>query len=137
MMRTRVQICCIATREEAAMAIDAGTDRIGLVDPMLVDAVEPIVLEALGRRASGTRLLQVLHVQDGAAVGELGGTGRVHDWSVRRQVVAAVDRPVILAGGPNPENISRGIRNEGRLDRARLQVFMQNVEQADLERATR
>ena len=224
-MRTRVKICCIATREEAAMAIDAGADLIGLVGPMpsgpgpidletaaaiasaappgiapvlltsaadldrletelrlvrpavlqLVDAVEPMVLEALRRHEAGTRLLQVLHVRDGAvveaaralaplvdgflldsgrpeaAVEELGGTGRVHDWAVSRQVVDAVDRPVFLAGGPNPENISRaiaevrpfgvdlctGVRNEGRLDPALLQAFMQNVEQADLERATR
>ena len=33
-MRTRVKICCIATREEAAMAIDAGADLLGLVGPM-------------------------------------------------------------------------------------------------------
>ncbi len=33
-MRTRVKICCIATVEEAAMAIDAGADLLGLVGPM-------------------------------------------------------------------------------------------------------
>ena len=33
-MRTRVKVCCIASREEAAMAIDAGADLLGLVGPM-------------------------------------------------------------------------------------------------------
>lgn len=223
-MRTRVKICCIATREEAAMAIDAGADLIGLVGPMpsgpgpidlgtaaaiardvppgvavvllssatdldrleaelhrvrpavlqLVDAVEPGVLDALRRHGGGTRLLQVLHVRDGAvvdaaralaplvdgflldsgrpdaAVAELGGTGRVHDWAVSRQVAAAVDRPVFLAGGLTPGNIGRaiaevgpfgvdlcsGIRRRGCLDRELLGAFMKNVNQADLKRAT-
>ena len=179
-MRTRVKICCIASHEEAAMAIAAGADLVGLVGPMpsgpgpidldsaaaiarglppgvgavllssatgldrleaelrlvrpavlqLVDAIEPRVLEALRRHVGGTRLLQVLHVEDGAvieaaravaplvdgllldsgrpdaAIKELGGTGRVHDWRLSRQVVEAVDRPVFLAGGLGPANIA-------------------------------
>ncbi len=33
-MRTRVKICCIASREEAAMAMALGADLLGLVGPM-------------------------------------------------------------------------------------------------------
>ncbi len=33
-MRTRIKICCIASREEAQMAIDAGADALGLVAAM-------------------------------------------------------------------------------------------------------
>ncbi|MEP4313276.1 MAG: phosphoribosylanthranilate isomerase [Anderseniella sp.] len=33
-MRTRIKICCIASREEAQMAIDAGADAVGLVARM-------------------------------------------------------------------------------------------------------
>lgn len=33
-MRTRVKICCIASREEAAMAMAQGADLLGLVGPM-------------------------------------------------------------------------------------------------------
>jgi len=222
-MRIRVKVCCIATPEEAAMAIDAGADLIGLVGPMpsgpgpidletaaaiarglppgigsvllssatdldllqaelrlvrptvlqLVDAVEPELLEALRRQVGGTRLLQVLHVQDAgvvdearelaslvdgflldsgrpdAAVKELGGTGRVHDWRLSRRVVAAVDRPVFLAGGLNPANVARaiaevrpfgvdlcsGIRRSGQLDPDLLQDFIQGVRGADAARA--
>ena len=34
MPRTRVKICCIATPEEARMAIDAGASALGLVSRM-------------------------------------------------------------------------------------------------------
>ncbi len=33
-MRTRVKVCCIASEEEAAMAVRAGVDAIGLVGAM-------------------------------------------------------------------------------------------------------
>ena len=38
-------------------------------------------------------------------VKELGGTGRVHDWSISRKIREIVRKPVFLAGGLNPENI--------------------------------
>lgn len=34
MVRTRVKICCISSPEEAALALDAGADALGLVGPM-------------------------------------------------------------------------------------------------------
>lgn len=136
----------------------------------LVDAVEPRVLEALRRHKGGTRLLQVLHVRDAtvldeaqdlsplvdgflldsgrpdAAIKELGGTGRVHDWQFSRRVVETVERPVFLAGGLDPSNIARaiaevqpfgvdlcsGLRRAGRLDPALLRAVMRGVENADL-----
>ncbi len=218
-MRTRVKVCCIASREEAAMAIDAGADLLGLVGPMpsgpgpiplelaaeiartlppgvgsvlltsatelaalveeielvrptalqLTDAVRPAVLEGLRDQTPGTRLIQVLHVEDpgvveaaravaalvdgllldsgrpGAAVKELGGTGRVHDWRLSRQVVRSVERPVFLAGGLKPANIGSaigavrpfgvdlcsGIRANGSLDVPLLDAFMRGVKAAD------
>jgi phosphoribosylanthranilate isomerase len=71
----------------------------------------------------------------------LGGTGKVHDWSVSRRVVEALDRPVILAGGLNPGNVAdairavrpfavdvcTGLRTAGRLDEARLRAFVAAV----------
>ena len=75
-----------------------------------------------------------------AAVRELGGTGRVHDWSVSRSISEAMDRmnkPVFLAGGLTPQNVARaveavrpyavdvcsGLRTEGRLDEEKLAAF--------------
>ena len=39
-----------------------------------------------------------------------GGTGKVHDWSISRRIVAAVPLPVFLAGGLTPENVGEAIR---------------------------
>ena len=39
----------------------------------------------------------------------LGGTGEKHDWNVSKEVVERVKKPVILAGGLNPENIAEAI----------------------------
>lgn len=162
----------------SAVDLETLSAELRLVRPtvlQLVDAVEPAVLEGLRRHGNGTRLLQVLHVSDAtvvplardlaslvdgflldsgkpdAAVKELGGTGRTHDWTLSRAVVEAVDRPVFLAGGLGPANIARaiamvrpfgvdlcsGIRVEGRLDRGLMTEFLQLARQADEERSAR
>ena len=73
-----------------------------------------------------------------AAVRELGGTGRVHDWSLSRRIRTTVGIPVFLAGGLNAENVQRavaavrptgvdvcsGVRVNGRLDNTRLADFV-------------
>jgi phosphoribosylanthranilate isomerase len=42
--------------------------------------------------------------------GQYGGTGKVHDWKLSRQIREAVDpTPVILAGGLRPENVREAI----------------------------
>jgi phosphoribosylanthranilate isomerase len=75
------------------------------------------------------------------AVKELGGTGRVHDWALSRRIVEAVERPVFLAGGLRAENVAEairrvrpfgvdlcsGVRTDGKLDRAKLEAFMEAV----------
>ncbi len=44
------------------------------------------------------------------AVKELGGTGRVHDWSVSKAIVEKAGVPVYLAGGLHPENVKEAIK---------------------------
>jgi phosphoribosylanthranilate isomerase len=44
------------------------------------------------------------------ATGQVGGTGKTHDWSISKAVVRSIALPVILAGGLNPENIAEAIR---------------------------
>jgi phosphoribosylanthranilate isomerase len=211
----RVKICCIATQEEAALAVGHGAAALGLVGRMpsgpgviedrliaqiartvpppvatflltseteaeaivdharrcgtntvqLVDAVELSVYEAIRRALPHLKIVQVIHVsgpesvtdararaplvdallldsgRPNAAVRELGGTGRTHDWSLSREIVAAVERPVFLAGGLRPENVAQairqvrpfgvdlctGVRRDGRLDPERLQSFFSAV----------
>jgi phosphoribosylanthranilate isomerase len=75
------------------------------------------------------------------AVKELGGTGRVHDWTVSRAIRAAIDIPLYLAGGLNAGNVAEaidavgpfaldicsGVRTDGWLDEAKLGAFMRAV----------
>jgi phosphoribosylanthranilate isomerase len=72
------------------------------------------------------------------AVKELGGTGRVHDWTVSRAIRAAIDIPLYLAGGLNASNVGEaidavrpfaldicsGVRTDGWLDEEKLGAFM-------------
>lgn len=72
---------------------------------------------------------------------ELGGTGRVHDWKISREICELSLCPVFLAGGLKPENVRRaieevrpfavdvcsGVRTDGRLDRKKLQDFVHEV----------
>ena len=39
--------------------------------------------------------------------GASGATGKVHDWTTSRRLVESTDRPVILAGGPNPRTFAK------------------------------
>ena len=48
---------------------------------------------------------------DSSAAGKVGGTGAVHDWSVSRAVVEAVNIPVILAGGLTPDNVKDAVKS--------------------------
>jgi phosphoribosylanthranilate isomerase len=76
------------------------------------------------------------------AVKELGGTGRVHDWNLSRRIVKECGKPVFLAGGLRADNVvaamdavqpfgldlCSGVRNDDRLDEARLASFFAAVE---------
>ena len=44
------------------------------------------------------------------AVDRIGGTGRIHDWSVSRRIVERLEKPVLLAGGLNAENVMGAVR---------------------------
>ncbi|MDP1660434.1 MAG: phosphoribosylanthranilate isomerase [Phycisphaerales bacterium] len=211
--RTRLKVCCIASIDEARVAIAHGADALGLVarmpsgpgpidddtiasiaaavpppiatflltcetEPRAVvaharstgvntvqlvdDSTGPDVYSALRDALPALRIVQVVHVVDrssvdhalklaplvdallldsgnpAAAVRELGGTGRVHDWGLSREIVLRAECPVFLAGGLNPSNIRGavaavspfgvdlcgGVRTNGRLDGAKLSAFV-------------
>jgi phosphoribosylanthranilate isomerase len=89
------------------------------------DKVDAILLD------SGNPLLKVK---------ELGGTGRVHNWKLSRQIRENSKCPVFLAGGLNPDNVRHaieevqpfavdvcsGVRTDGRLDRKKVELFIRN-----------
>lgn len=43
------------------------------------------------------------------ATGACGATGKTHDWDISRRLVDFSPRPVILAGGLNPDNVRKAI----------------------------
>lgn len=217
-MRTRVKVCCIASIEEAELAIAAGADALGLVrmpsgpgpipdhriaevaafapppvstflltseisaaaisshvratrptTVQIVSHMEPVEAAQLAAMEPGIKRVQVIHVEGVDAldlipqyaphvhaflldsgrptvfVRELGGTGRVHEWSISAAFVNASSKPVYLAGGLNSSNVGEairrvrpfavdlcsGIRTNGRLDRGKLTDFMEAVRSAD------
>ena len=70
-------------------------------------------------------------------VKELGGTGKIHNWSISAEIVKNIKIPVFLAGGLNPQNvieavekvnpyavdICSGVRTNGKLDEHKLSEF--------------
>lgn len=81
-----------------------------------------------------------------AATGQVGGTGKVHDWSLSAEIVRRfADTPVIVAGGLNPENVAAAVRQirpagvdvnsgtkgpDGFKDAARVRAFVQAAKAA-------
>lgn len=208
----RVKVCCIASTEEADLALAAGAHALGLVSAMpsgpgpipesdisaivrhvgtraatvlltsrqdalgigdQLDRIGPAVVQLVDElptseyttlRAAhpSVAIMQVIHVRGPAsvaeairvapfvdailldsgnptaAVKELGGTGRVHDWAVSRAIRDAVPVPVFLAGGLRASNVAgaidavrpfgvdvcSGVRHGGRLDSAAVHAFI-------------
>ena len=211
----RLKVCCIASIEEAALALSHGATAIGLVSAMpsgpgvidearireiaawappsartflltsrtapteiveqvkasgvntvqVVDALGPGAYTVLRALLPRVRLVQVIHVRGaeaveealaaaplvdellldsgnpGAPVKELGGTGRVHDWTLSRRIVEESGVPVWLAGGLRAENVEAaiaavgptgvdvcsGVREAGLLSATRLERFARAV----------
>jgi phosphoribosylanthranilate isomerase len=132
----------------------------------LVDHVPHDELRALRSLCPGVALVQVVHVTGEASVDQavavaplvdallldsgnpaavvkaLGGTGRVHDWTLSRRIRDAVHPlPLWLAGGLRVDNVAdaiaavrphgldlcTGVREGGRLSAARLAAFVAAV----------
>ncbi len=47
---------------------------------------------------------------DSKSKGKIGGTGKTHNWNISRKIVEKCKKPVILAGGLNPENVLDAVR---------------------------
>lgn len=124
----------------------------------LVDTLERGTHADLRAALPGIGIVQVVHVADESSVTEaeavarhvdailldsgnpklevkeLGGTGRIHNWELSRQIRERVDVPVYLAGGLKPANIKQaveqvgafgldmcsGVRTDGQLDEANV-----------------
>ncbi|MBM4177144.1 MAG: phosphoribosylanthranilate isomerase [Ignavibacteria bacterium] len=131
----------------------------------LCDFVERSGLEKLRIELPGISLIQVIHVKEGSSIKEavevspfvdallldsgdknseikeLGGTGRVHNWEISREINKRVSIPIFLAGGLNLENVvdaikqvepfgvdvCSGVRTNGKMDEIKLSKFFKNI----------
>jgi phosphoribosylanthranilate isomerase len=158
----------LLTSRQQATAVIAQHRAAGTSTLQLVDAMDEGAYAQLREQLPGVELVQVIHVtgpesvreavavaaqvdailldsgNPAAAVKELGGTGRAHDWQLSAQIRAAVDVPLYLAGGLRAHNVAEaietvrpfgldlctGVRRDGQLDDAKLAEFMAAVRAA-------
>jgi len=124
----------LLTSETGAEAIIAHARRCRTNTLQLVDRIPAADYPRLRMALPGIKLVQVVHVGGGEAVAEavtaaahadallldsgrpheaikvLGGTGRTHDWTISREIVERVARPVFLAGGLRADNVALAIQ---------------------------
>lgn len=155
----------LLTSETDADQIIAHHRRVNTNTIQIVDALQSGGYAQIRAALPGVKLVQVIHVIDqksveealhiapyvdallldsgnpNLAVKELGGTGRVHNWALSRQIRDQSPVPIFLAGGLRPENVRQaidavdpfgldlcsGVRTNGRLDESKLSAFMAAV----------
>ena len=140
---TTIQVCDRLT-EGTLADLKGELPGIGVVSVVHVvddDAVNEAVAAAVEADA-----ILVDSGRPGAAVKELGGTGRVHDWGVSARIREAIaPRPLYLAGGLRPTNVGEairavrpfgldvcsGVRAGGALNAGLLRAFVEAMAAAD------
>ena len=142
-------------------------DALSVQMVQLHGATDPNQIQLLKREAPGLKVIKSLIVRDDKAdtlidelrsfepsvdafitdtfdpeTGASGATGKVHNWTVSRRLVEATNRPVILAGGLNAENVRQAIHSvkpagvdvhtgiEGQDGRKRRDLTMRFVKEA-------
>ena len=139
--------------------------RLGVNTIQICDRLEQGAHRELRTALPGISLVQVIHVTgpesikeavrvaphvDGILldsgnqtlpVKELGGTGRIHDWNLSRQIRESLAVPVFLAGGLKSDNVAEairqvrpfavdvcsGLRTNDLLDENKLKDFFANI----------
>lgn len=140
--------------------------RVNTTTIQIVDALEEREYDLLRRELPNVKLVQVIHVIDSnsvkeaveiskfvdailldsgnpnLSVKELGGTGRIHNWELSREIRQSISIPLFLAGGLNKDNVGEAIetvrpfgldlcssvRTHGKLDEKKLEEFFKAVD---------
>ena len=156
----------LLTSETSANGIIKHHHRTNTNTIQIVDQLSEGTYSQIKAALPSIRIVQVIHVIDENSVNlairisgqvdallldsgnpnlkikELGGTGRVHDWTLSRRIRERSKCPVFLAGGLNPENVGQaieevqpfavdvcsGVRTNGNLDRQKLTSFIEKVQ---------
>jgi phosphoribosylanthranilate isomerase len=155
----------LLTSKRDVASIVAQQRRTNVNTIQIVDEFPIDQYRSLRDQLPGIKLVQVVHVLDEGsieqsvrvsnhvdavlldsgnptlAIKELGGTGRVHNWTLSRQIRDMLEIPVYLAGGMNSENVGEairtvgpfavdvcsGVRSNGKLDKEKLTRFFAEV----------
>jgi phosphoribosylanthranilate isomerase len=132
----------------------------------IVDSVAVSIYENLKEELQKISIVQVIHVtgeisiseakrvekyvdavlldsgNQNIKVKELGGTGRIHNWKISKQIVDEINIPVYLAGGLNADNVKEavqmvkpygvdlcsGVRTDNKLNVHKLKKFFKVLE---------
>jgi len=155
----------LLTSETSASAIIEHHSRTCTNTIQIVDLLSAGTYSHIKDALPAVKIVQVIHVIDAKSVElaiklsesvdallldsgnpnlkikELGGTGRIHDWKLSRQIRDYSKCPVFLAGGLNSNNVKQaieevqpfaidvcsGVRTNGSLDINKLSAFVANT----------
>jgi phosphoribosylanthranilate isomerase len=156
----------LLTSETSARNIIDHYQKVQTTTIQIVDALSDRQYQLIRQELPNVKLVQVIHVLNEASieeaieisefvdavlldsgnpnllVKELGGTGRIHDWRLSRQIREAINVPMFLAGGINNDNVRQAVelvqpfgldlcssvRTNGLLDERKLEVFFTEIE---------
>lgn len=156
----------LLTSETKPEEIISHYKRVHTTTIQIVDKLDRREYNLIRKELPFVRLVQVVHVIDDSsvreaietskyvdailldsgnpnlAIKELGGTGRIHNWELSREIRKAISIPLFLAGGINKDNVKRaietvqpfgldlcsGVRTDGKLDSQKLEEFFKAIE---------
>ena len=155
----------LLTSKNDAKEIIKQQKRLGANTIQIVDKLQTGSHKQIKEALPGIKIVQVVHVVDensvteaikvsenvdailldsgnpNLEVKELGGTGRVHNWELSREIREKISVPLFLAGGLNHTNVREaietvspfavdvcgGVRTKGNLDENKLKLFLDEV----------
>lgn len=155
----------LLTSETTSEKIIKHQKKVGASTIQIVDKIVSGTFQEIRNECRGIKLVQVIHVIDetsleealsytndadallldsgnpNLSIKELGGTGRIHNWEISREICSKSTIPVFLAGGLNPQNVKSaiefvnpfgvdvcsGVRSNGKLDENKLIQFINEV----------
>ncbi|HCE54619.1 MAG TPA: N-(5'-phosphoribosyl)anthranilate isomerase [Lutibacter sp.] len=157
----------LLTSETSAEKIIQHYLKVNTTTIQLVDALKQGSHSQIKSALPHIKIVQVLHVLDESSIDEalkisnfvdlilldsgnpnlatkeLGGTGRIHNWEISKEIVNKVTVPVFLAGGLTPKNalqaikevnpygldLCSGVRTNGHLDIIKLDAFFRAIKE--------
>lgn len=75
----------------------------------LIKAIYIVDTTSIKSAKSFARFVDAI-ILDSRTKDRIGGTGLTHDWDISRKIVSSIDKPVVLAGGLNVDNVIEAIQ---------------------------